>query len=61
MTVMETKFKRVRKGKYESDNGYTIQRHFYGGEKAWYILKDTEVVAKQYTLDNAKKWIERYT
>ena len=52
-------FKRVRKGIYEADNGMMIERHFIGGEKAWYVYKDGEVVTKKYTLDNAKLWIER--
>jgi hypothetical protein len=36
-----------------------IERHYTGGEKAWYVYKDGEVVTKKYTLENAKKWIER--
>lgn len=52
-------FKRVRKGIYQADNGMMIERHFIGGEKAWYVYKDGEFVAKKYTLDNAKLWIER--
>lgn len=52
-------FKRVRKGIYAADNGMMIERHFIGGEKAWYIYKDGEFVTKKYTLNNAKLWIER--
>ena len=52
-------YKRTRKGIYEVSNGMVIERHYTGGEKAWYIYKDGEVVTKKYTLDNAKLWIER--
>lgn len=52
-------FKRMRKGIYKADNGMVIERHFIGCEKAWYIYKDGGIVTKKYTLDNAKKWIER--
>lgn len=52
-------FKRVKKGIYQGDNGFFIERHYTGGEKAWYVYKDGEVIAKKYTLENAKKWIER--
>ena len=52
-------FKMVRKGIYQTDNGMMIERHFIGGEKALYVYKDGDVVAKKYTLDNAKLWIER--
>lgn len=53
-------FKRTRKGVYESDNGMRIERHYYGGEKLWYIYTGNAVLDKSYGLDNAKKRAEMF-
>lgn len=48
-------FKRTRKGIYESDNGMRIERHYYGGEKWWYLYTGNALLGKSCSLDNAKK------
>ena len=52
-------FRRTRKGIYESDNGIRIERHYYGGEKWWYVYIGNAVLGKFYSLDGAKKRAER--
>lgn len=54
------KFKMVRKGKYEAENGLTIQRHYYNGEKAWYVIDGTEILCKRMSLESAKRWVDQY-
>lgn len=51
-------FRRTRKGIYESDNGIRIERHYYGGEKWWYVYIGNAVLGKSYSLDGAKKRAE---
>lgn len=53
-------FKRTRKGIYESDDGIRIERHYYGGEKWWYVYTGNAVLGKSYSLDKAKKRAERF-
>lgn len=53
-------FKRTRKGIYESDNGMRIERHYYGGEKWWYVYTGNAVLGKSYSLDRAKKRAEMF-
>lgn len=53
-------FKRTRKGIYESDNGIRIERHYYGGEKWWYVYTGNAVLGKSHSLDGAKKRAERF-
>ena len=53
-------FRRTRKGIYESDNGIRIERHYYGGEKWWYVYTGNAVLGKSYSLDGAKKCAERF-
>lgn len=53
-------FKRTRKGIYESDNGMRIERHYYGGEKMWYVYARNAVLGKSYSLDKAKKRAEMF-
>lgn len=53
-------FKRTRKGIYESDNGMRIERHYYGGEKWWYVYAGNAVLSKSCSLDNAKKRAEMF-
>ncbi len=52
-------FKRTRKGVYESDDGMRIERHYYGGEKLWYVYIGNAVLGKSYSLNGAKKRAER--
>lgn len=53
-------FKRTKKGIYESDNGIRIERHYYGGEKWWYVYIGNAVLGKSYSLDKAKKRAEMF-
>ena len=53
-------FKRTRNGIYESDNGIRSERHYYGGEKWWYVYIGNAVLGKSYSLDGAKKRAERF-
>ena len=53
-------FKRTRKGIYESDNGMRIERHYYSGEKWWYVYTGNAVLGKSYSLDKAKKRAETF-
>lgn len=53
-------FKRTRKGIYESDNGIRIERHYYGGEKWWYVYTGNAVLDKSRCLIGAKKRAERF-
>lgn len=53
-------FKRIKAGIYESDNGIRIERHYYGGEKWWYVYTGNAVLGKSYSLDKAKKRAEMF-
>lgn len=58
--VINMEFKRTRKGIYESDNGMRIERHYYGGEKWWYVYAGNAVLGKSCSLENAKKRAEMF-
>lgn len=58
--VINMEFKRTRAGIYESDNGMRIERHYYGGEKWWYIYTGNAVLGKSHCLIGAKKRAEMF-
>lgn len=58
--VINMEFKRTRAGIYESDNGMRIERHYYGGEKWWYIYTGNAVIGKSHCLIGAKKRAEMF-
>ena len=60
MGLTKMEFKKTRKGIYESDNGMRIERHYYGGEKWWYVYTGNAVLGKSYSLDKAKKRAEMF-
>ena len=58
--VINMEFKRTRAGIYESDNGMRIERHYYGGEKWWYVYTGNAVLGKSRCLIGAKKRAEMF-
>ena len=58
--VTNMEFKRTRAGIYESDNGMRIERHYYGGEKWWYVYTGNAVLGKSHCLIGAKKRAEMF-
>lgn len=58
--VINMEFKRTRSGIYESDNGMRIERHYYGGEKWWYVYTGNAVLGKSHCLIGAKKRAEMF-
>lgn len=53
-------FKRIKAGVYKSDNGIRIERHYYSGEKWWYVYTGNAVLGKSRCLIGAKKRAEMF-